>query len=117
MDRQARDSKRSPDEMKREYRRLAREIQEALDTAKIRRSMMGLVFLADVPSLYDIDPSVIKEVEKIKGEHLHKLTDDLFRLFAKVGKRTSDEVLKVRIQDLFAKYVAESPRGGRRKKS
>lgn len=55
------------------------------------------------------------EVAQIKGETLQRLREALFELFAKAGKRTSDEVLKVRILDLLTRFVAERPTGGRRR--
>lgn len=116
MEKKPQDSEKSADEVKREFRTMAREIESALLHATVRRSVFAMALLEEIPSLYELDSSLIGEVSKIKGEQLERLRKDLFRVFAQAGLRTPDEVLKVRIQDLLAKHVADRPKGGRKKK-
>lgn len=101
---------------KKELRRLAKEIEEELMIANLRKSFFCLDLLGQVLALYQLDGDVEREVKKIQGKQLDELRQDLFVLFAEVGKGTSDEALRKRIARLMEKYVAEMPKRGRPKR-
>ena len=101
---------------KKELRRLAKEIEGELMSANLKKSFFCLDLLGQVLALYHLDGDVAREVKKIQGKQLDELRQDLFALFAQVGKSTSDEALGKRIGRLMEKYVAEMPKRGRPKK-
>jgi len=98
---------------KKGLRRLAKEIEGELMSANLKKSFFCLDLLGQVLALYHLDGDVAREVKKIQGKELDELRQDLFALFAQVGKSTSDEALGKRIGRLMAKYVAEMPKRGR----
>lgn len=53
------DSEISPEQTRREYRKLAREIEQAFSAAKMRRSVFGAALLEEMPSLYEIDAALM----------------------------------------------------------
>jgi hypothetical protein len=101
---------------RKELRRLVKEIEGDLMTAKLRKSFFCLDLLEQVLALYQVDSDVAGEVRKIQGTQLNELRQDLFAIFAGLGKTTSDEALGKRITRLLEKYISERPKRGRPKK-
>jgi hypothetical protein len=116
MRKQAQNSGDSAEEKKQELRRLAKDVESALSEATLRKSVLAFRLLEEVPPLYGIEGGLLEEVIKLKGERRHRLKEGLYDLFAKVGKSTSDEVLRSRIRNLILQHLAAKPRSGRRKK-
>jgi hypothetical protein len=111
-----RNFKESPDESWETYRKMARDIDSALHDAEVRKRMLAWTLLEEVLSAFGLECDLVREADKLQGEPRFKLTEALFKLFAKAGKKTPDEVLKQRVEKLLAEHVAARPRGGRRKK-
>ncbi len=82
----------------------------------MRKSVLAYRLLEEVPSLYGLESGLLEEVIKLKGERLHRLKEDLYDLFAKAGKITSDQILRNRIRNLILQHLAEKPRSGRSKR-
>ena len=111
-----RDFKEAPEVSWETYRKMARDVDAALQDAEVRKRMLAWTLLEEVLSAFGLERDLVREADKLQGETRFRLTEALFKLFAKAGKKTPDDVLKQRVEKLLAEHVAARPRGGRRKK-
>lgn len=93
-----------------ELRRMAREIEDARHMAEVRRSTFGAGLLDESLSALTLDEDVVDRIEKLKGERLYQLQQELFALFAKAGKRITEQEFEKRVGDLLVRYAKPQKR-------
>jgi hypothetical protein len=93
-----------------ELRGMAREIEDARRDAEVRRSVFGMALLDESLSVFNLDENVVAKIEKLKGEPLHQLQQELFAIFAKAGKRITEESFEQRVRQLLVRYATPEKR-------
>jgi hypothetical protein len=93
-----------------ELRGMAREIEEARKLAEVRRSSFGMALLDESLSAFNLDEDVVVRIEKLKGERLYQLQQELFAVFAKAGKRITEESFEQRVRVLLVRYATTEKR-------
>ncbi len=93
-----------------ELRGVAREIEDARKLAEVRRSTLGMGLLEESLSALDFSQDVVASIEKLQGERLYKLRQDLFDVFAKAGKQITEESFEQRVRYLLVRYATPEKR-------
>jgi len=88
-----------------DLREMAREIEEDRKRAEVRRSTFGMALLDESLSAFTLDEEVVLSIEKLKGERLKQLQQDLFDLFVKAAKSITEELFETRVRNLLAHYA------------
>ncbi len=88
-----------------ELRGMARQIEDDRKFAEIRCSTFAVALLEESLSAFTLDREIVARIEKVRGERLHQLKQELFALFAKVAKSITEEVFEERVKALLARYA------------
>lgn len=96
-----------------DLRGMAGEIEDARKYAEIRRSIFGVALLEEALSVFNLEADLVGKIEKLKGERVHQLQQELFLIFAKSAKSITEQAFEEKVRVLLVRY-ATAQKGSRK---